>query len=116
MMTDGAQDPNRTWTWNTPLRDYVREMDWTACNTMRTNKVKVGVVHVPYLEMSWDWGYVATLGQASKLGRGGDRLADTTYALQNCARDLYYVGTTPDSVTQSFKALFNRAMPPRLSS
>ncbi len=53
MLTDGAQDPNRTWTWNTPLRDYVREMDWTACNTMRTNKVKVGVVHVPYLDMPW---------------------------------------------------------------
>lgn len=116
MLTDGVQDPNRTWTWDLPLRNYVREFDWAACDSLRDNNVKVGVVQVPYLQMNWDWGYVATLGQPSLLGRGGDRLADTTYALQRCGGDLYHRADTPDSVTESFKTLFRRAAPPRLSS
>ncbi|BBE71289.1 Tad domain-containing protein [Oharaeibacter diazotrophicus] len=115
MLTDGVQDPNRTWTWDTPLRDYVREFDPTVCDTLRMQNAKVGVVQVPYLDLTGDWGYDATLGMPSLLGRNGDRHADTTYALQRCGGDLYHLATSAESVVDSFKTLYARAVPPRLS-
>lgn len=89
MLTDGVQDPNRTWTWDLPQRDYVREFDATVCDTLRARNVRIGVVQVPYVEMPLDWGYKATLGMPSLLGRNGDRHADATYALRRCGGDLY---------------------------
>lgn len=115
MLTDGVQDPNRTWTWNTPLRDYVREFDWSVCDTVRGMGADFGVVQVPYLEMPWDWGYNATLDQPSKLGRvGSKRIEDVTYALKKCGGDLYMLADTPDEIVESFQTLFERATPLRL--
>lgn len=115
MLTDGVQDPNRTWTWDTPLRDYVREFDWSVCDTVRDMGAGFGVVQVPYLEMTWDWGYNATLDQPSKLGRAGmKRIDDVTYALKKCGGDLYMLADTPDEIVESFQTLLERATPLRL--
>lgn len=115
MLTDGVQDPNRTWTWNTPLRAYVREFDTVFCDEVRALGAQMGVVQVPYLEMNWDWGYNITLNQPSLRGNPGKkRIHDVTTALQACGGDLYMRAETPDQITKSFQTLFEKSAPIRL--
>ncbi len=116
MLTDGVQDPNRTWTSDVPLRAYVREFDWTACDQIRADGAMIGVVQVPYLKMDWDWGYGETLGQPSLLGRPGmQRIDDVSHALEKCGGDLHMTANSPEQVTNSFQTLFRKAVPIRLT-
>lgn len=115
MLTDGVQDPNRTWTWDLPLRDKVREFDVAFCDTVREKGALMGVVQVPYLEMTWDWGYNVTLDQPSLAGTfGAKRIDDVTSALKACGGDLYMRAETPDQITRSFESLLEQAVPTRL--
>jgi Flp pilus assembly protein TadG len=116
MLTDGVQDPNRTWTSKPSLRALVREFDWAHCDAVRKAGATMGVVQVPYMEMTWDWGYNVTLNQPSLLGRPGfKRIDDVTHALKQCGGDLYMSANTPDEVVNSFRRLFQQATPIRLA-
>ncbi len=114
--TDGVQDPNRTWTWNTPLRVDVRPFAPSDCRKLDPN-VQVGVLYAPYIDLSPDWGYLATLGQPSQIGNSGTRFNDIVPQLKACASTpkLFIDASTTASIGDAFKALWDTYKLARLS-
>lgn len=114
--TDGVQDPNRTWTWNTPLRAEVRPFAPSDCRKLDPN-VSIGVLYAPYIDLSPDWGYLATLGQPSQIGGKGTRFDDIVPQLKACASapTMYVNAATTASVGDAFKAIYNSYKVVRLS-
>lgn len=113
--TDGAQDPGRFWTWNLPYRDQVGPFDMTFCSALKQNNVQVGIVHTPYLPMSYDWGYNATLGQPSVIGGSGTRADDITAVFKACAGSLYVNAASSSEIVQGFVNIMQQAITPRLT-
>ncbi|GAB6844733.1 hypothetical protein HNR00_000264 [Methylorubrum rhodinum] len=114
--TDGVQDPNRTWTWNTPLRANVRPFAPSDCRKLDSN-VSVGVLYAPYIDLSPDWGYLATLGQPSQIGNNGTRFDDIVPQLKACAtgEKLFINAATSTSIGDAFKEIFKSFTLVRLS-
>lgn len=114
--TDGVQDPNRTWTGNTALRAQVRPFSPSDCRKLDSN-VSVGVLYAPYIDLSPDWGYLATLGQPSQIGNNGTRFDDIVPQLKACAtgEKLFINAATTTSVGDAFKEIFKTFTLVRLS-
>lgn len=114
--TDGVQDPNRTWTWNTPLRAQVAPFSPSDCRKIDPS-VSVGVLYAPYLQMPWDWGYNATLGQPSQIGNSGTRFDDIVPQLKSCATspNLFVDLSTTTSVGAAFASIFQSFTQARLT-
>ncbi|MFA5949823.1 MAG: vWA domain-containing protein [Hyphomicrobium sp.] len=113
--TDGAQDPGRFWTSNVPYRQYVAPIDTAFCTELKEANVKVGILHTPYAEMSYDWGYNATLGQPSQLGGPGTRADDIPIVLKACAGDLYLEASNSSKIASGFVSIFRAAGMPRVT-
>ncbi|WP_298957669.1 pilus assembly protein TadG-related protein [uncultured Methylobacterium sp.] len=113
--TDGVQDPTRSWTNHVELRSQVTPFSPADCQKLDAS-VSVGVLYAPYLQMPWDWGYVATLGQPSQIGNRGTRFDDIVPQLKACASPGMFVdlGTT-SSVASGFKSLFDTFAQVRLT-
>lgn len=114
--TDGVQDPNRTWTWNTSLRPQVRPFAPSDCRKLDPN-VQVGVLYAPYIDLSPDWGYLATLGQPSQIGNSGTRFNDIVPQLKACASSpkLFIDASTTATVGEAFQSLWDTYKLARLS-
>lgn len=104
--TDGAHDPGRYWTTDVAARDQVRPIDTRFCPAAQRDGVKIGIIHTPYLDMSYDWGYVATLGQPSLLGNAGTRADDIPTVLQACAGPLYRRADDTAQIKAAFSSIF----------
>ena len=112
--TDGVNDPTRAWTSNTSLRPQVKVFDTAFCKTFEANNVTVAIINTPYLPMTWDWGYNATLGQPGSLG-GATRVDDIPIALSACAGKYFTVAADVASIQSSFTNLFTMTTSIRLS-
>ncbi len=107
--TDGVQDPNRLWSHNGYewMRPQVRPFAPADCRKLDRN-VSVGVLYAPYINLSPDWGYLATLGQPSQIGGKGTRFDDIVPQLQACASaPSMFVNAATTSVGDAFKEIFN---------
>lgn len=113
--TDGVQDPNRSWTWNLPLRAQVDAVSTAFCGTAARKKIAVGIIHTPYLPMPWDWGYMATLGQPSQSGGAKTRADDIEPRLKDCAGQYYVNSSDPEVIASAFTSIFEKYSSPRLS-
>jgi len=114
LATDGVQDPGRYWTWDLPVRDKVDVIDTSFCTTLKSKGVRIGIVHTPYVPMTYDWGYLATLGQPSTRGGPATRADDVAPALQTCAGADYHVADDKQSIIDGFQTLFARLLVPQL--
>ena len=114
--TDGVQDPNRTWSWNIPLRTKVAPFSPIDCRKIDPS-VSIGVLYAPYLKMPWDWGYNATLGAPSLIGGPGTRWDDIIPQLKACttSADLFVDLSTTTSVGMAFTSIFQRFTQVRLT-
>ncbi|QZN99668.1 pilus assembly protein [Chenggangzhangella methanolivorans] len=114
--TDGVQDPNRTWSWNIPLRKKVVPFSPDDCRKIDPS-VSIGVLYAPYLKMPWDWGYNATLGSPSLIGGPGTRWDDIVPQLKACttSADLFVDLSTTASVGAAFTSIFQRFTQVRLT-
>jgi Flp pilus assembly protein TadG len=113
--TDGVQDPNRTWTYNLLLRPQVTVINTAFCNTLANANVKVAFIHMPYLPMTWDWGYMATLGMPAGNGTSQTRVDLIQPALQSCAGNLYTQANDTTSLTNAFANIFQAYIGVRLT-
>lgn len=116
--TDGVQDPNRLWShsgyeW---MRPQVRPFAPADCRKL-DSKVSIGVLYAPYINLSPDWGYLATLGQPSQVGGKGTRFDDIVPQLKACAtaENLFIDLSTKTSVGDAFKEIFKLFTMVRLS-
>lgn len=116
--TDGVQDPNRLWShsgyeW---MRPQVRPFAPADCRKLDRN-VTVGVLYAPYINLSPDWGYLATLGQPSQIGGKGTRFDDIVPQLQACASapEMFVNVATTTSVGAAFMEIFKTFKTVRLS-
>ncbi|MEH3119090.1 MAG: pilus assembly protein TadG-related protein [Methylorubrum populi] len=116
--TDGVQDPNRLWSlsgyeW---MRPQVRPFDPADCRKV-DRSVSVGVLYAPYINLSPDWGYLATLGMPSQIGNKGTRFDDIVPQLKQCATSagLFVDASTSASVGDAFKNIFSSFTTVRLS-
>lgn len=115
--TDGVQDPTRTWVgpqwW---LRPQVRPFSPADCRQVDAS-VSVSVLYAPYFQMSWDWGYQATLGQPSQIGNSGTRFDDIVPQLTACAStpNLFVNSATTSSVGTALQAIFTNFTVARLA-
>ncbi|AWB19853.1 hypothetical protein DA075_01950 [Methylobacterium currus] len=124
LATDGVADPGRSWTWDTPKRAYVTPFDPAQCAPLKVPSgtaklpVWVGVIYTPYLAMTWDWGYNATLGQPSQVGGSGTRRDDIPSQLTACAtsKDLYMEAGGTISIGDAMAKLFNAFAQVRLTN
>lgn len=113
--TDGVQDPGRFWVSQTSYRQDVAPFNMSFCNTLKSKNVKVGILHTPYIPMTYDWGYMATLGQPSQIGGAGSRADDVPRVLKACAGDLYFEANSNDKIVAGFVSILRSAsMTPRL--
>ncbi len=115
--TDGVQDPTRTWsTWQPWLRPQVTPFAPSDCRKLDAS-VSVGVLYAPYLKMTWDWGYMATLGQPSQIGNAGTRFDDIIPQLTACASttNLFVNAATTASIGAAFQTIFQNFTQVRLS-
>ena len=112
--TDGVNDPTRAWVYDTSLRPQVKVFDTGFCTTLQKNNVTVATINTPYLPMTWDWGYVATLGQPGSLG-GATRVDDIPIALTACAGTYFTVASQVAAIQSSFVKLFTMASPIKLT-
>lgn len=109
--TDGVQDQDRTWsTAPDPVKagQGVAPFDPKSCRAIDPS-VSVGVLYTPYIDLSWDWGYNATLGQPSQIGGPARRFEDIVPQLKACttSTDLYVNAATTTSVGAAFVKLVN---------
>lgn len=105
--TDGAQDPGRYWTTDIPARDFVGPFDMSFCDGLKANNVNVGIIHTPYLPMTYDWGFMATLGQPSRIGGLGMRYEDIPIVLKACAGTNYVLADDTSQIVNAFVKLFD---------
>jgi Flp pilus assembly protein TadG len=98
--TDGVEDPGRQWVSDTTLRPNVKGFDMSFCQTAHSSGIVVGIINTPYLPMTWDWGYNATLGMPSS--PGPTRLDDIAPSLKNCAGKLYVSATDAAAIRSAF--------------
>lgn len=111
--TDGVEDPGRQWTSNASLQADVKGFDMSFCQTAHNNGVSVGIIDTPYLPMSWDWGYNATLGQPST--PGPTRLDEISPALRGCAGNLYVNATDATTIRSAFTTIMQNFKATRLT-
>jgi Flp pilus assembly protein TadG len=104
LATDGVEDPGRQWTYNTWLQANVKGFDTTFCTTLKGNNVKIGIINTPYLPMTYDWGYNATLGQPGTIG--ATRVDDIAPNFQQCAGDLFVRSSDSTTIKNAFTAIF----------
>lgn len=107
--TDGVQDQDRTWsTASNPVAagQGVAPFDPKYCRLLDPS-VYVGVLYTPYIDLNWDWGYNATLGQPSQIGGPARRFEDIIPQLQSCATaaNLYVNAATTSSVGAAFQGI-----------
>ncbi len=115
--TDGVADPTRTWASYQPwLRPQVTPFSPSDCRKLDSS-ISVGVLYAPYLQMTWDWGYVATLGQPSQIGNSGTRFDDIVPQLTACAStsNLFVNAATTPSIGAAFQTIFQNFTQVRLS-
>ena len=112
--TDGAQDPGRYWTSDVPARDKVGAFDMSFCGPLKSRGNNVGIIHTPYLPMTYDWGYMATLGQPSQIGGGGTRADDIPTVLRDCAEGLYLRADDTAGIASGFVSIFTAMTSVRL--
>lgn len=115
--TDGVQDPTRTWSSTQPqLRPQVAPFAPASCRALDTS-VSVGVLYAPYLQMPWDWGYNATLGQPSQIGNSGTRFDDIIPQLKACttASNLFVDTSTTTTIGDAFVKIFQSFTQVRLA-
>lgn len=112
--TDGVQDPGRFWVTQTQYRKDVAPFDMSFCDKLKAKGVQVGILHTPYIPMTDDWGYNATLGEPSQLGNPGTRADDVPRVLKACAGNLYFEATSSDAVTAGFVSILRSSNVPRL--
>ena len=105
--TDGVQDPGRFWVSDTSQRKYVAPFKTDFCQTLKDNNVVLGIIHTPYLPMTYDWGYQATLGQPSQIGGPGTRADDVPIVLKKCAGNLYVEASDEKSIKTAFARIFD---------
>lgn len=109
LATDGVQDPGRFWVTQTAYRKEVAQFDMSFCETLKSKNVRVGILHTPYIPMTDDWGYMATLGQPSLLGNPGTRADDVPRVLKACAGDLYFEASSSDKIATGFVNILRSA-------
>ncbi len=112
--TDGVNDPTRAWTWDTPLRDQVRAINTSFCDTLKSRGNTVAVINTPYLPMPWDWGYNATLGMPGLRG-GATRVDDVPLVLKQCAGAYFTIASDAAAIRSSFIDLYTAASAVKLS-
>lgn len=114
--TDGVQDPSRTWTWDLPLREQVAPFSPASCRLI-DKSVSVSVLYAPYLKLTSDWGYQATLGAPSLVKGGGTRFDDIVPQLTSCATspDLFVNAATTSSIGSAFVSIFQKFTQIRLA-
>ncbi|MDX2259293.1 MAG: pilus assembly protein TadG-related protein [Hyphomicrobiaceae bacterium] len=115
LATDGVRDPGRFWVTEVDARKDVGPFDMSFCTTLKQRGVDVGIIHTPYLPMPYDWGYEATLGQASQIGRPGTRADDVPIVLKDCAGPLYVRADEPEAIQSAFSNLFLSVLDVRLT-
>jgi len=113
--TDGAEDPGRYWVSNIPARAAVAPFDMSFCGPMQFDGVLVGIIHTPYLPMTWDWGYNATLGQPSQIGGPATRADDIAPVLQACAGTRYVLADNTAAIVSGFTTIFKSMESTRLT-
>lgn len=124
LATDGVADPGRSWTWDVPKRALVAPFDPAQCAALKAPggsaklPVWVGVIYTPYLPMTWDWGYNATLGQPSQIRGRGTRLDDIPSQLAACATsgDFYMEAGKTGAIGDAMRKLFNTFAQVRLTN
>lgn len=114
--TDGVQDPSRSWTWDLPLRAQVAPFTPASCRQLDPS-VSVSVLYAPYLKMTYDWGYQATLGAPSQINGGKTRFDDIVPQLTSCAStpDLFINSATTSSIGSAFVSIFQKFTQIRLA-
>lgn len=114
--TDGVQDPSRSWTWDTKLRAQVAPFSPASCRLIDPS-VSVSVLYAPYLKMSYDWGYQATLGAPSQVNGPGTRFDDIVPQLTKCAStpDLFVNAASTSSIGSAFVSIFQKFTQVRLA-
>ncbi|MCJ2085267.1 pilus assembly protein TadG-related protein [Methylobacterium sp. E-005] len=115
--TDGVADPTRTWASYQPwLQPQVTPFSPSDCRKLDPS-VSIGVLYAPYLQMTWDWGYMATLGQRSQIGNSGTRFDDIVPQLTTCAStaNLFVNAATTPSIGTAFQTIFQNFTQVRLS-
>lgn len=113
--TDGVEDPGRYWTSDVAARDLVAPFKMGFCDTLKSNGVNIGIIHTPYVAMTYDWGFNVTLGQPSKLGGLGTRFDDIPKGLQTCAGNRYILADNTAEITSAFTQIFRTLKAVRLS-
>jgi ketosteroid isomerase-like protein len=91
---------------------FCRESDG-KCQTARNNGVSVGIIETPYLPMTWDWGYNATLGQPST--PGPTRVDEISPAFRSCAGNLYVNATDATTIRSAFTTIMQNFKATRLT-
>ncbi|MFD1303435.1 Tad domain-containing protein [Methylobacterium marchantiae] len=114
--TDGVQDPSRAWIWDVPKRAEVAPFAPASCRLIDSS-VSVSVLYAPYLKLSYDWGYQATLGAPSQIWGGGTRFDDIVPQLTRCAStpDLFVNAATTPSIGSAFVSIFQKFTQIRLA-
>jgi Flp pilus assembly protein TadG len=122
--TDGVEDPNRTWTYDLSLRPQVTVIDTGFCSVLSAAKVSVAFIHMAYLPMTSDWGYMATLGQpvaatfgasSPALAAGSTRVDLVKPALQACAGKLYTPANDTTALNNAFTNILQAYIGVRLT-
>ena len=111
--TDGVSDPTRAWTSNVSLRSQVKVFDTAFCTTLKDRGNTVAIINTPYLPMTWDWGYNATLGKPGSRG-GATRVDDIPIVLRQCAGRYFTIASDVQAIRAAFIDIFTAAMPVRL--
>lgn len=109
--TDGVQDQDRTWSergeaYALVAGQGVAPFDPASCRALDPS-VYVGVLYTPYIDLNWDWGFNATLGQRSQIRGPAQRFEDIVPQLKACttSTDLYVNAATAASVGDAFAQL-----------
>lgn len=113
--TDGAQDPGRFWVSEPQYREDVAPFDMSFCSKLQSSGVKVGILHTPYLPMTYDWGYNATLGQPSQIDGPNTRADDIPIVLKKCAGPLYVEASNSQKIISGFVDILKSVATPRLT-
>ncbi len=113
--SDGAQDPGRYAVWDSSLNYLVDAFAMDFCNSLQKQNVLVGVIHTPYIPMTWDWGYNATLGQPSQRRGGSTRNDDITTGFKTCAGTNYVLANDSKSIISGFVKIMGNVSAPHLT-
>jgi Flp pilus assembly protein TadG len=120
LLTDGVQSA-RDWVHNDQDRTTPLNPDW--CDDMKDAGADVAVLYTEYLPITWDWGYVATVGAKMKTSdyasvwKGKMPTGSNTeilrrdfipYALKDCASkpNLFLSAANADDIETGLSALF----------